>query len=177
VVSKAALLRQTPFFQATCATERKTSTGQPLLSADAQVLTIALSMSKARFQQTKMYLHLAGNTALHPDNKMAELFKLCPTHFSKGVEKFCRGCFAPLVMGLVKIYIKKTIPFGHKLWVLVFNEGYPSLFVWLCKLGERLVLSHCWPMLQAHLASQFMQGNFSYIWQSSLITVSLLQER
>jgi len=73
VVSKAALLRQTPFFQATCATERKTSTGQPLLSADAQVLTIALSMSKARFQQTKMYLHLAGNTALHPDNKMAEL--------------------------------------------------------------------------------------------------------
>jgi len=107
----------------------------------------------------------------------SQIFKLCPTHFSKGVEKFCRGCFAPLVMGLVKIYIKKTIPFGHKLWVLVFNEGYPSLFVWLCKLGERLVLSHCWPMLQAHLASQFMQGNFSYIWQSSLITVSLLQER
>jgi len=50
----------------------KTSTSQPLLSADTQVLVVAFSMSRARFRDTKRYLNLADNTAALSD-KMAEL--------------------------------------------------------------------------------------------------------
>ena len=32
---------------------------------------------------------------------MSNIFKLCPTNFSRGVEKFCKGGFTPLVTGLV----------------------------------------------------------------------------
>jgi len=61
------------FFLDTTRFQRKTSTGQPPLSADAQVLAVALSMSRARPRDIKKYLYLAGNTALFADDKIAEL--------------------------------------------------------------------------------------------------------
>jgi len=46
---------------------------------------------------------------------MSNIFKLYPTHFSRGGEKFSRGCFAPLVTGLRPPQLcTKTPPNWHE---------------------------------------------------------------
>jgi len=63
---------------------------------------------------------------------MSNIIKLCPTHFSRGSEKFSRGGFAPLVTGLfVTIVLRKyqanQIVIKSHIWLASHRFPTPDL--------------------------------------------------
>jgi len=61
---------------------------------------------------------------------MSNSFQLCPTDFSRGVEKVCRGGFAPffpLVTGLCPIvlkYVQHIFARGPKIFLADYGLGF-----------------------------------------------------
>ena len=94
-------------------------------------------MSRNRFQEIKLYLHLAANDNLAKNDKLAKVrpyLNLIQRNFAQfGLFSKCLSVdeqMAPYYGHFsTKMYMKnKPVKFGMKIWFLASSQGYPFAF-------------------------------------------------